>query len=303
MIGPNKYNHGRETYAVYYGDGFVLKRPLPGFGDDKKRAWLEKQHKTKDVIDSIRKVGNPTYNVPAMIFINDDEYQVLEERALGAPLTKELYGSLSRRQKFEIINSIGSFLVDMNESRPVKDIEKYKIFNEIKFGKLNNFIENKMSNWFTKNEVLQMSRIRDEVGVFEYDTRQAWSHGDLNPGNVLYDKERNKIYFIDFAEANYKFIYRDIFAPLQIELGIYKQVYSIYSKLHNKDLYTILSLKNDTLKNIMKYRIMVVFLRRFIKAADDLRINPVNKNNNLEKIDFMRKQIQNILDLGSQVAK
>ena len=160
-----------------------------------------------------------------------------------------------------------------------------------------------MSNLFTKNEVLQMSRIRDEVGVFEYDTRQAWSHGDLNPGNVLYDKERNKIYFIDFAEANYKFIYRDIFAPLQIELGIYKQVYSIYSKLHNKDLYTILSLKNDTLKNIMKYRIMVVFLRRFIKAADDLRINPVNKNNNLEKIDFMRKQIQNILDLESQVAK
>ena len=303
MIDITKYNHGRETYAVYYGDDFVLKRPLPIFTEEKKREWLVKQHKTKEAIDAIRAVGNPLYNVPAMRFVNDDEFQILEERAPGEPLTWAVYNKLSRRQKFEIVNSIGSFLVDMNESKPVKPMENYKISNEIKFNRLDSFVENKMSIWFTKKETMQMARIRDVIGSFEYETRQAWSHGDLNSGNVLYDADKNKLSFIDFAEANYKFIYRDIFAPLQIELGIYKQVYSIYSKLHNKDLYTILSLKNDTLKNIMKYRIMVVFLRRFIKAADDLRINPVNKNNNLEKIDFMRKQIQNILDLESQVAK
>ncbi len=43
----NLENHGRETYAVYYGDKFVLKRPLPTFTLEKRNAWLAKQHKTK----------------------------------------------------------------------------------------------------------------------------------------------------------------------------------------------------------------------------------------------------------------
>ena len=42
----NLKNHGRETYAVYYGDEFVLKRPLPTVNDSSKQAWLNKQHKT-----------------------------------------------------------------------------------------------------------------------------------------------------------------------------------------------------------------------------------------------------------------
>lgn len=306
MVKLNQYNHGRETYAVYYGDNFVLKRPLPNFGDAKKAVWLEKQHKTKEAIDAIRAVDNPLYNVPAMHFINDDEFQVLEERAPGVPLTKDLFRSLSRRQKFEIINSIGSFLVDMNELKPVKELHKYKICNEVKFSRLDSFIENKMSFWFTKNEIRKMSRIRDEIGCFEYNTRQAWSHGDLNSENVFYDPAKSKISFIDFAESDYKFIYHDIFAPLQIELDIYKKCYEVYTKLHNKKLYPVISPKNDILKEIMKYRIMVVILKRFIKAADDLRLNPTSQkgvNNNLEKVCFMRKQIQQIVMLENQIAK
>lgn len=34
----NLKNHGRETYAVYYGDEFVLKRPLPTFNDAAKKC-------------------------------------------------------------------------------------------------------------------------------------------------------------------------------------------------------------------------------------------------------------------------
>lgn len=73
--------HGRETYAVHYGDGFVLKRPLPNMSEPECANWLKKQHQTKDVIDAIRAVGNPLYNVPSMVYIRDDEYQILEERA------------------------------------------------------------------------------------------------------------------------------------------------------------------------------------------------------------------------------
>lgn len=302
----NLKNHGRETYAVYYGDEFVLKRPLPTFNDAAKTAWLAKQHKTKSIIDDIRAIDNPVYNVPAMKFINDDEYQILEERAPGEPLTAELYNKLSKRQQFEIINSIANFLVDMNELRPIGDLKLHKIQYELKFSRLDKFIDTKMPIWFTKAEVKQMSRIRDEIGTFEYETRQAWSHGDLNPGNVLYDASSSKISFIDFAEADYKYIYRDIFAPLQIELDIYKRVYETYCQLHNKNLYTMPSIKNENLREIMKYRIMVVWLRRFIKAADDLRVTPASQksaNNNMEKIFFMRRQMQNFTNLEKQFSK
>lgn len=308
-MGPTKENlknHGRETYAVYYGDRFVLKRPLPKFDDAAKQNWLKKQHKTQQVINEIKAKGNPLYNIPEMTYINDDEYQILEERALGEPLTQDFFAKLSQRQKFEIINGIGSFLVDMNELKPIGSLQTYKIANDIKFSRLSTFIDTKMLHWFTKEEVAKMAKIRDDIGSFEYETRLAWSHGDLNSGNVIYDAKNSKLSFIDFAEANYKFIYRDIFGPTQVELGIYKQVYEVYCKMHDKSLYPMPSIKNEELREIMKHRIMAVFLRRFIKASDDLRLSPANEksqNNNIEKIFFMRRQIQLFDALESAFSK
>lgn len=299
-------HHGRETYAVYYGDAFVLKRPLPNMSEDECAKWLKKQHKTKDAIDAIRAVDNPVYNIPSMVYIRDDEYQILEERAPGEPLTYDLYRTLSRRQQYEIINSIGSFLVDMNELKPVGKLVSHKISDEFKFQRLDNFINNKMSNWFRKNEIRQIARVRDNIGKFEYTTRMAWSHCDLNSGNVFYDAANSRLSFIDFAEADYFFIYRDIFAPLQIELGICRPVYETYTKLHNKNLYAMPSIKNDNLREIMKNRMIVVCLKRFIKASDDLRTNPKNEksvNNNAAKLEFMRTQIAKIQNIEKQFSK
>ena len=299
-------HHGQETYAVYYGDGFVLKRPLPNMSDAECANWLQKQHKTKEAIDAIRAVNNPVYNIPEMLFIRDDEYQILEERAPGEPLTYELYRALSRRQQFEIINSIGSFLVDMNELKPIGETFSHKISNELKFERLNRFINEKMSRWFTKNEIRQMMRIRDHIGSFEYTTRMAWSHCDLNNGNVYYDYKTSRLSVIDFADADYNFIYRDIFAPLQIELGICKPVYETYTKLHDKTLYPMPSVKNENLREIMKNRMIVVCLKRFIKASDDLRKKPQNEkstNNNTAKLEFMRTQIATIQNIEKQFSK
>lgn len=296
----NLKNHGRETYAVYYGDEFVLKRPLPTTNAAGRAMWLRKQHHTKQIIDEIRTLDNPLYNIPSMKFINDDEYQILEERAPGEPLTANLYAKLTKRQQFEIINSFASFLVDMNELKPIGDIKRHKIADDLKFSRLDSFIENKMSNWFTVPEIKLMAKIRDEIGVFEYDTRLAWSHGDLNSGNVLYDAQTSKLSFIDFAETNYRFIYRDIFGPVPVELDIYRRVYETYCQLHDKSLYQMPGIKNDNLREIMKYRLIVVGLRRFIKAADDLRLNPTSEKsaiNNTEKVNFMRQQIQNFINL------
>ena len=298
--------HGRETYIADFGDDFVMKRPLPTLGEEARKQWLVKQHRTKEAIDAIYNVGNPRYNIPRMRFIKDDEFQLLEERAHGEHLTRELFSKVSRRQRYEIIDGIAAFLVDMNELKPVQPIQRHKIASELKFNRLDNFVTNKMSKWFTANEVKYMSAIRDQIGTFEYDTRPAWSHCDLNPGNVIYDPETSTLSFIDFAEANYRFIYRDIFAPLQIELKIFRPVYETYCKLHNGSEYNMPSIQNPNLRNIMKYRIMVALLKRFIKASDDLRNTPSNQKNvenNINKIAFMREQMGYIAELEQQFSK
>lgn len=298
--------HGRETYIADFGEDFVMKRPLPTLGEEARQKWLEKQHRTKAAIDEIYNVGNPRYNIPRMRFIKDDEFQLLEERAHGEHLTHELFATLSRRQRYEIIDGIAAFLVDMNELKPVQPIQKHRIASELKFERLNKFVSNKMSQWFTSDEVYQMSIIRDKIGEFEYETRPAWSHCDLNSGNVLYDPQTSTLSFIDFAEANYRFIYRDIFAPLQIELKIFRPVYETYCKLHNNSEYTMPGIQNSALRNIMKYRLMVALLKRFIKASDDLRNNPANQKsitNNENKITFMREQMAAIMDLERQFSK
>lgn len=288
--------HGRESYVSYYGD-YVLKRPLPQLGDDARDKWLIKQQKTKENIDEILSVGNPVYHIPKMLYINDVEYQILEERASGEPLTAQLFNKLTRRQQVEIVISMANFLVDMNELRPVQDWQKHKIAEDIKFSRLDNFINNKMARWFSDDELRFMGRIRNEIGTFEYDTRPAWSHRDLNAGNVLYDSARSRLSFIDFAEANYHFIYRDIFSPVAMELGLGERIYKEYKDIHDSDLFDMPDVDSKQVRKIMKYRLMTVLLRRFIKAADDLRVNPANEKsvkNNENKVAFMREVMKDI---------
>lgn len=293
----NNLIHGRETYIADFGPGFVMKRPLPTSGDEARQTWLEKQHKTKETMDRIHDIGNPRYNIPQMLYIKDDEFQLLEERAPGFHLTADLYKQLSRRQRYEIIDGIASFLVDMNESRPIGDIVSHKISQDLKFKRLDNFVNNKMNNWFTVEETQKLGKIRDAIGTFEYETRLAWSHGDLNSGNVLYDPLTSTLSFIDFAEAKYNFIYRDIFAPLQIELDIWTPVYEAYTRLHNPAMYSMPGPRNPNLRNIMKHRLLITVLRRIIKASDDLRMNPSSQksiDNNAAKVAFIREQMQKI---------
>lgn len=299
-------DHGRETYATYYGDRFVLKRPLPVFSDEQKQNWLEKQHKTKETIDAIRSINHTVYNIPNMEFINDDEYQILEERAPGEKLTRELFRKLSTRQRYEIINSIGTFLVDMNELKPAIPEPNHKITSEFKFDVLSHFVNNRMEEWFKKNEVRQMKRFCEQIDSFTYDTYLAWSHGDLNSGNVYYDESTSKLSFIDFAEADYHLIYADIFAPLQTDLQIEKPVYEKYTEYHHPSLWRMMSIRNPKMQEIMKYRAESVLMKRFLKASRDLRKNPQSEKgvqNTREKIAFMREQMAAILALEQRFVK
>lgn len=298
-----KEPHGRETFVAYFGDLYVMKRPLPGRDKD---AWLKKQHKTKDIIDEIGALNNPVYNIPKMVYIKDDEYQLLEERAMGEPLNFAFFQSLSPRQRTEIVNGMASFLVDMNELKPVREEVLHNISSELKMEKFGNIIESKMPRWFKVNEIKYMAKLRSEISNFEYITREAWSHCDLNPGNILYDKNTSKLSFIDFAEADYNFIYRDIFSPLNVDLRICRPVYDLYTRLHDKNKYKMPGLRNPELQRIMRYRAMAVLLKRFIKAGDDLRLNAQSEKtnqNNIEKVFFMRELIGALQYIEKQLSK
>jgi len=225
---------------------------------------------------------------------------------MGEPLTANLYQSLTGRQRYEIVTSLSHFLVDMNESKPVSEEVLHKISDELKMQRLQKIIENKMPKWFDVGAIKYMSDLMEDVQSFEYVTRKAWSHCDLNSGNVLYDANASKLYFIDFAEANYNFIFRDIFSPLAVDLEICKPLYEEYFKLHDKDKYRMYGSRNPELQNIMRYRIITVLLKRFIKAGDDLRLNPQSdktKNNNAEKIQFMTSVISRIQYIEKQLTK
>ncbi len=301
---PFYLGHGRETYATYYRRT-VAKRPNPEMTPAAREKWLAKQHRTLAVTREIRALNNPVYHVPEMEFINDFDFMVQEEYASGAPLTPELYANLTKRQQVEIVNGIANFLVDMNELKPVGPVVKHNISEDIKFARLDRFVENKMNTWFTASETMDMSRIRDKIGSFEYDTRRAWSHGDLNSGNVLYDPELNKLSFIDFAETDYHFIYHDIFGPTQFGLNIYPEIYKKYTQIHNSDLYSMPDINDPALREIMLNRGISLYLKRFIKASDDLRKSPrddKSHRNNSEKIAYMRQQMAHIHDLQQQIS-
>ena len=301
-----KAPHGRETYIADFGADLVMKRPLPEFTQVQKDKWLQKQHRTKEIIDSIKAVNNPVYNIPGMLHIKDDEYQLLEERAHGEPLTANMYQNLTGRQRYEIVTSLAHFLVDMNESKPVSEEVSHKISDELKLQRLQKIIENKMPKWFDVGAIKYMSDLIEDVQNFEYITCKAWSHCDLNSGNVLYDAINSKLYVIDFAEANYNFIFCDIFSPLAVDLEICKPIYEEYFKLHDKEKYRIYGPRNPETQNIMRYRIITVLLKRFTKAGDDLRMNPQSEKtvqNNEEKIQFMNNMIARIQSIEKQLVK
>lgn len=284
--------HGHESYVSYYGE-YVLKRPLPRLGNVARLKWLEKQHRTKRITDEIRAVGNPTYNIPEMHFVNDDDYQVLEVCAPGEPLKPELYNKLSKRQKYEIITSLASFLVDMNELKTAGVVQPYNLSPELAAKhrtRLDNFISDRMAKCFDAADVDYVVHVVDLLDKFEFESCRAWSHCDLSSGNVLYDVDKSKLWIIDFAEADYHFIYHDIFSPVAVDLDICRPVYEMYSRYHDRGKFQLPGVKNDAIRDIMKMRSLLVCMNRFEKCVGDVHLNTTNENgikNNMAKIKRM----------------
>ena len=64
--------------------------------------------------------------------------------------------------------------------------------------------------------------------------------------------------------------------------------------------------ENDSIRNIMKYRLIFVLLRRIIKAADDMHVNTKSdkgRENNANKASFIREQLAAIKNIERQSAR
>lgn len=79
-------NVPRET-LVYLADGLVIKRPVDKKNKTILNTWLGKQKQAKNVSDAVLEAKNKNYFVPRTLEISSKEYFVVEERAVGKPLT------------------------------------------------------------------------------------------------------------------------------------------------------------------------------------------------------------------------
>lgn len=288
--------------VVDYGDGFVIKRPLDGVSLDKKMKWICKQHAVQETIADIESVKNPLYNIPSMIHIKDTEFQVLEQRAPGQPLTVDLYKSLSKRQQIEIGNSIAALLMDMRELKPVIPDVSYKISTELKMEKFWNIISTKMPKWFNNEELSYMDKLYSYIDSVKYISPMVWSHSDLSSGNVLYDAQSSRLSFIDFADAKYQTVDHDIISPLAFDLEIYNDVYDNYVKSG----YDLSGINDGNIKQTVKNRLSIILLKRLIKQGDDLRLNPKLEKteiNNANKVACIRGIIEKLQCIDKTFSK
>ncbi|MCL2629470.1 MAG: phosphotransferase [Alphaproteobacteria bacterium] len=282
--------HGRETWVEYYGQGFVVKRPLTDFGEEKRIKWLQKQHLTRKHIEEILWYKglnySVSYDVPEMKHVNDEEVAVLEERAPGERLTKQFYDSLSARRQTKIQNGIAEFLSDMAQLRPVKE-SRQKLSERFNFAQLDKFLSTRGGLWLDQEDIKFTKKVAEQVSKFEYDTTLVWAHRDLNPGNILYDLDTWKLSFIDFAEANYDCVYHDIFySALNNELGISAKIFNKFLKLYGKKQPNLAIDPVQTAKIAYMNGALRV-LRRLNYIGKRARPNPANeksqKNQNLMK--------------------
>lgn len=276
MESIKKLIHGKESYVVWYDD-YVVKRPLPSFGEPKKMEWLARQERAKKKIDEIVSTKKPgVYNIPRIVGINRDEFAVIEERAFGGHLCCNLYRGLNRSQKYKIIYGIATFISDMNNLRQPKQLHMEKLSPD-KVDEANKILY-QTETFIPVVDFKYILRMQEELKSVEYDTVAFWSHGDLNQGNVMFDVTNDKLSFIDFADARYEDIYRGIASPVTVWLDIITKVYRAYKELSN-NVPKSFGINDYDVDKFTKYRALSLMMKNIISEC-----------RRMLKVDESRKQ-------------
>jgi serine/threonine protein kinase len=176
-------------------------------------SFLENQLKAQRILTCYR---GPV-NIPRIIRTGSD--YIIEELAPGREMSQDLMRELSSEEITGIIEDFAGFLNFIHQHTARVKNSKYR-FGSKRFSDddILGFYSSKLdtADFEAVRQMFETARgdwiVRDQYTVF--------THGDLHPKNMLYDRESKTLSIIDFGAAGWSSRYMDIcpFAPASLAM-------------------------------------------------------------------------------------
>jgi len=215
----------------------IIKTPITE-GD---LYYIEKQANGYNVIKELLESGQDIgVNLPQLISIHREKYEIIEKELLGNDLDSDIYNSLTESQKNNLAKQMAKFLNSMHSLHAPQDTS-----NTIKsiwrgnrgFNSAHDMIdvyENKLSEQTIRmiinaEKYLMSVSVADEMSVI--------THRDIRSQNVLYNENTQQLSVIDFEDASIDNIYNDFIpnAPSSITSWDFTQrILKFYNGISNK---------------------------------------------------------------------
>jgi len=290
-------NSPRET-LVYSSDGLVIKRPGPRAPS--LPTWLAKQRHAQAVAESLKRVKNPTYFVPAMLEISKDQGFAVEELVPGQPLKSSYFDTLSDADKDIIYRGFANFVNDINQSHPV--LTQAHVFDSPDGEDGTTMPFNKVMKDLKKYvSAKDLKTITNAKAWFDnaalHDASVVFSHGDMNEDNIFFDVTTKTLSVIDFADAKYENAHymfnRDLARLGWLDID---RLISEYMALSRAQPVII---KTDKMVETLRNR-----LKNFVWSASAFLANPkIAPKTRLKIIDESIKGVKEIYDAIMRAAQ
>lgn len=283
--------HGRESLVeMEQGGKSVSKKPLPGRSVSQKREWLTRQQRAIETIEKLTEIGNDTYGVPHIKFVDTARYNVVEERVDGVPLTPLLFHTLNQSEREKVIDSLAQFYADMHSINMIPNPIQYTMNYGLNTPYLEIFIEEDIRKYFPKSEIKFISKFYQKIMNVSYETRLVFVHGDLFEGNVLYNPKLQKFSVIDFTDAAPSFLHYDMLRSYTNDLGIVNEVRKKYIKYRGTSGLPDDFTDDSRWAEIKTYHDAAELLEQMNETVSDFQYS--DRVNQGQKLKQIKKQIE-----------
>ncbi|MDR1207234.1 MAG: hypothetical protein LBK26_02360 [Rickettsiales bacterium] len=243
--------HESDAYMIdhdVYGENIVMK--CFGGWNDGPTIWHNKQVFAKEkVSDIINALPGRTYKIPKVFEI--DKLNKYETLAPGAPLTRELFDSLSKQDQQDVLFAHAEFLHDIHHEIQEVSLEQYLS------GRLNACAPVSFDDALVMmKENLQITKsfevfLECRAALSSYESAKTpafvMSCNDyLKPENVLYDLNSKTLSFFDLAQCVYSTIDNDMYKYKQQETSD-RQIFNGAECAQLLEIYNSMPQKNSGL--------------------------------------------------------
>ncbi len=198
---------GKASFVIIIGDN-VFCMPHENIWEE-ERVWHEALL-LKDFEEC-----NFSVSIPKLVEFDPEKKLIVMSKVAGETLSNEILHDLEEHQLHSIGQQIGTFLSELHTYRPLgasplltthsDDIDKYLEL----LSKRKNWVDHSSSVWealFHSARIKLTKSEQDRAVEFATNPKAipdafVTVHGDLHPGNVMYDSETGKVGIIDLAGA------------------------------------------------------------------------------------------------------